>query len=285
MLSEFSKTRAETLNKFNFPEIKLPIGIKILWFDNLNSENIKERDNYTVHSHTFFEIHYVFSGKTSYKCNGEYIEIGKNKALIIPPGVQHTLADCDGELVKTSVGFSVDLKSISVDCFKINNFRIIEFDDEIANNVNYMLKIGENTDFFVPHILSGRILEIIYKTVKLMDIRLPDTEDKGADSRVTQAKEYIENNITEIIKIDDVAKECCLSSKQLGRIFKLHTGITVNEYIVNSKISYSKKLLIRNECSVKEIGYMLGFENESSFVSFFKRHCGITPGVFKKQYS
>jgi AraC-like DNA-binding protein len=47
-------------------------------------------------------------------------------------------------------------------------------------------------------------------------------------------------------------------------------------------VSYAKQLLLEDK-SVKEIGYSLGFDNESGFVSFFKRHCGVSPGVYKKE--
>ena len=81
---------------------------------------------------------------------------------------------------------------------------------------------------------------------------------------------------------DDVAKECSISRKQLDRIFKAETDKTVYDYIVDTKVSYAKQLL-REDKSVKEISYDLGFDNVSGFVSFFGRHCGISPGAYKKE--
>ena len=66
---------------------------------------------------------------------------------------------------------------------------------------------------------------------------------KLLDKRYIDVKEYIDNNKQRIINCEDVAKECFLSAKQLNRVFKNSTGITVFEYIVASKIKYAKQFL------------------------------------------
>jgi AraC-like DNA-binding protein len=43
----------------------------------------------------------------------------------------------------------------------------------------------------------------------------------------------------------------------------------------------SKRLLYFSSLSVKEIGYELGFEDDSYFVRFFKRLTGLTPAQLR----
>ena len=69
--------------------------------------------------------------------------------------------------------------------------------------------------------------------------------------------------------------------KLLNRIFKKYTNKTVHQYITDKKINYAISLLNTNNYSIKEIGYTLGFENQTAFISFFKRHCGKSPGSYK----
>ena len=49
-----------------------------------------------------------------------------------------------------------------------------------------------------------------------------------------------------------------------------------------NKVKKAKRLLLESNLSIKEISFILGFENEGSFILFFKKHCSTTPGSFRK---
>ena len=164
----------------------------------------------------------------------------------------------------------------------MDEYKKFRFSRDICNNVEFILKQSDKDDVFTPTVVSGRLSEIVAEVVRSVNGRLPPASHVIEDPRVTVAKEYIHNNRSRLITGDDVAKECCISRKQLDRIFKSQTDNTVYDHIVETKLSYAKQLLLGDK-SVKEIGYSLGFDNESGFVSFFKRHCGVSPGVYKKE--
>ena len=149
--------------------------------------------------------------------------------------------------------------------------------------MNYILKNSDQRTFFSPAILSGRVLEMIASVCGSLGITLLETTGKDVDSRVLVAKSYIEDHKDQVISCEAVARECCLSLKQLNRIFRMETGSSVFEYITATRVRYARKLLLQGERSIKEIAFLMGFENESSFVSFFKRHCGMPPGIYRKE--
>ena len=144
------------------------------------------------------------------------------------------------------------------------------------------MKQSDRDDVFTPAVVSGRLSEIIAEVVRAVNDKLPPASHVSEDPRVTVAKEYIYNNRGRLITGDDVAKECSISRKQLDRIFKAQTEKTVHDYLTATRVDYAKQLL-QSDKSVKEISYTLGFDSESGFVSFFKRHCGIPPGLYKKE--
>lgn len=282
IMSEFTAQRANAINKMNIPEIELPVSIRILWFDTLTASDVKNRVSAETHSHSFFEIHFVFSGKLYYECDGVAAELCEHQALLISPAVPHKYVRYSKDLCKLSVAFSFLENNSLSRIFNDIKFKKLNFSDDVTENVNFILKQSDKRDVFVPRLISGRILEIIYSVCNALQMRLPEIDDRECDSRVIVAKEYIANNRHRIINCEDVAKECCLSSKQLNRVFKSCTGSSVFEYIISSRIKYAKQLLLQNEYSIKEISFMMGFEDECGFVSFFKRHCGIPPGSFRK---
>ncbi len=282
IISEYTAQRADTIDRMNIPEILMPVGIKILWFYAMIAADVKERVLAETHSHSFFEIHFVFSGDHCYECGGKIVEIRERQALFISPGVPHKYVGYSNDLCKLSLAFAFTENSAISRIFSGIEFEKLNFSDDVAENVNFILKQSDKRDVFAPQLIGGRIVEIIYSVLSSLKLSLPETDDGDCDSRVTVAKDYIAKNRHRIIHCEDVAKECCLSSKQLNRVFRSYTGSSVSEYIVNSRIQYAKQLLLQNKYSIKEIGFMLGFEDECGFISFFKRHCGMPPGSFGK---
>lgn len=279
-LSEYTVRRAEALNELNIPEIESPMNIKILWVDVMNYMNVTSRSYTGIHSHahSFYEIHFVFSGTVFYEYCNTVMELTEGQAVLIPPNVPHRYIKCSDNMRKGALAFAFGNSSFLTD-IGVKHF---EFPDEIAMNMDFILKQSDSKDIFTKSLISGRVLEMIYCVLSCLNVQLPKSGEKGVDSRFLVAKAYIDNNKHRMITSDDVAKECCLSSRQLNRIFKNYTGSSLFEYITDIKMKYAQKLLLKSEHSIKEIGFMLGFENECSFVSFFKRHSGMTTGEFRK---
>ena len=281
---EYTAIRAQKLNKMNIPSIESNIGIKILWFDCVNSGDVSTRIYRGQHSHSFFEMHFIFSGKMTYDCHGKIYELDAGDAIIISPNVSHGLVSFSDDILKLSIAFSINEKANRIR-ISDNPVGFFVFSNDIVECVDYLFKIIERRDIFIPSIVGGRIFEIIYSALKSLQIEIPIFENDGTDPRVAVAKDFINGNKHRLISCEDVAKECCLSVKQTNRIFKKYTGSTLYDYIVSSRLKYAKKLLCENTYSIKEISYMIGFDSESSFISFFKRHCGTPPGAYRKQSS
>ena len=232
------------------------------------------------HQHTFYEIHFVFGGSISYECNNTLYKLNKGEAIIIPALVNHHYVTCSKDIFKTAIAFSADGSTLkTIDTFVIN------IDDIIYENFNNILIQTDKDNIFIPYIISGRTVEILYSVFEKLISAIPKDTSNFKDPRFLVAKAFIENNNCKNISCTEVANECCLSTKQLNRIFKKETEKSVSEYINFTKLKYAKKLLFDKKLSVKEVCFELGFENESSFISFFKRQSGLTPGVFRKQMS
>lgn len=278
IISEYSIKRARALTKLNIPEAEMPANFKILWFDIMTANEISaEHVSLESHSHSFFELLFTVSGKMAYECDGKLFELSPEKATLLPPGVSHKCINYNEDTLKASIAFSLDNSDIL-------SAKLCTLSAASTQNVHYILKNIENKNFLIPAIIGGRICEILFSVFDSLQIPLPLIEKKNTDTRVAVAKSFIDKNKNRIIRTEDVAKECCLSAKQLNRIFKSCAGCSLSEYIANVKIKYSKWLLLNSQYSVKEISFMLGFESECSFVSFFKRHCGMPPGSFKASH-
>ena len=276
-LTEYSKKRSEILNYLNLTDSDSPF--KIQWFELANSKDRVNSFYKGSHSHAFFEIHFVYSGNISYKINGKRFDLTANQAVIIPPKTPHKYLGTDSDFIKASLTFIAEdeiLKSIT-DSIKFN------FNSNITDNTDYILSRAENCDILTISIMKGKIFEILSSAFNALNFPLPNLNTTYKDARLNTAINFINNSINIKITCEDVAKECCLSVKQLDRIFKKHLNTSLHEYIVNTRLKFAKRLINNGEYSFKEIVYKLGFKNESSFNIFFKHHTGFTPGEYRKK--
>lgn len=100
-----------------------------------------------------------------------------------------------------------------------------------------------------------------------------------------KAIKYINSNIKEAITVDSICEYVHMSKYHLCRSFKKATGLTVMNYILNTRITLAKNLLANENISVGEISELCGFSNISVFCRAFKENTSMTPLQYRKQKS
>ena len=80
--------------------------------------------------------------------------------------------------------------------------------------------------------------------------------------------------------LEDLAKLCGVSVRQLTRGFRASRGCSLGDYIEQRRMETAKRLLMAGD-SVKTIAFALGFASPSSFTYSFRRAVGISPTHFR----
>lgn len=99
---------------------------------------------------------------------------------------------------------------------------------------------------------------------------------------VQKAVEYINNHIHEDIRIDSICEAIHVSKFYFCKKFKESTGITVMNYILNTRIVTAKHLLEDTDLPISQISEKCGFSSHSYFCQIFKKTFGMTPRQYKK---
>ena len=94
---------------------------------------------------------------------------------------------------------------------------------------------------------------------------------------IQNAINYIENNITEELDYEAIAKESFSSPFHFQRVFSILCGYTLGEYIRNRRLSLAGTELARGNEKVIDIAYKYGYETPESFAKAFQKFHGITP--------
>ncbi len=97
-----------------------------------------------------------------------------------------------------------------------------------------------------------------------------------------RAVHFMNKNINEKLTIDDLAKQCAVSTTSLKNTFLAFSGLGVHKYFLKLKIARSIVLLSDGH-SISEIAQMLGFSSQAYFSAAFKRETGIAPTKYAKK--
>ena len=114
-------------------------------------------------------------------------------------------------------------------------------------------------------------------------IRSTDLENP-ADRYVRQSAEYIKNNYSQRITVDEIAAHVGLNRSYLSTLFKRETGISLQQYIIDFRIRRAAALLLSTDLSVGDIARSVGYEDPLLFSKIFKNQKGLSPRNYKKVY-
>ena len=73
-----------------------------------------------------------------------------------------------------------------------------------------------------------------------------------------------------------------ISEKKLTQEIKQRTGLTPKVCIDTRVVLEAKRLLSYSSLSVKELSFILGFEEPTNFIKYFRKHTQLTPQVFRE---
>jgi transcriptional regulator GlxA family with amidase domain len=95
--------------------------------------------------------------------------------------------------------------------------------------------------------------------------------------RLNNIYQYILNNFTEEVSLDQAAEIAHLTPPAFCRYFKTRTRKTFSRFLLELRTAHAAKLLTESSKTVAEICYESGFNNFSNFNRHFKNIIGRTP--------
>ena len=98
--------------------------------------------------------------------------------------------------------------------------------------------------------------------------------------RIVQSKLFIDDNFTKDIDLECIADQAYFSKFHFIRLFKKVYGKTPHQYLSFVRIEKAKQLL-KEDISVTQVCFAVGFDSVSSFIGLFKRMVGQTPLAFQ----
>ncbi|ENH97910.1 HTH-type transcriptional regulator YesS [Gracilibacillus halophilus YIM-C55.5] len=101
---------------------------------------------------------------------------------------------------------------------------------------------------------------------------------------VEQTLQYMKKYYMEDISLESCADFVHTTPYSLSKAFKNILGINFIDYLTNMRLDQAKRLLIESNVKISHIAEQVGYRH-SYFNRIFKKHVGVPPSQFRKQYA
>ncbi|MBF9033177.1 helix-turn-helix domain-containing protein [Rhodobacterales bacterium HKCCE2091] len=105
------------------------------------------------------------------------------------------------------------------------------------------------------------------------------------NSIVSNAIEYMRENLDQPIRLSDIADAINRSSSHLAREFRAGTGLPPHQFLIKLRVEVARDLLEKTHLPIAEIAFECGFSHQEHMTRQFRRHCGTTPAAYRRMKS
>ena len=132
---------------------------------------------------------------------------------------------------------------------------------------------------YLSRLLSARLLRRYSRR---------SVRDESADGALSRAQmrrieDFIEENLSSSLSLEDLARACNLSPSYFARRFKSATGVPPHQYLIQKRVERAKRLL-RGSLPIIEVALECGFSHQEHLTNVFRRATGQTPAVFRRAH-
>lgn len=286
-------------DKIKFNNIQFPINVSFKCVKGMGYSLPLE---YCRHGwHEEIEIKYFLKGSAKIQIGDRLIEAGVGDAVIVNPCETHCFLyvepGTEYHIAMFNVKFFKSLFEQLLFVNKNSNKYLLFFDGKIKFN---RLLTNESSKtvvkLFFEEITKQNIdseLPVISIIMYLLSTLLGNEIDVSVQEsasekikefqKIVPAFNYISENLaSDQLTLEKLSSICNFHPNYFSRLFKSIMNVNVQTYINNLRINKAETLLLTTELKMKNIGELVGFDDESYFMRWFKKNKNVSPGRFRK---
>lgn len=241
----------------------------------------KELREYVPHAHQVWELIFLKTGNISYMVNGKVYHPDENSLIISRPREYHSICVRDDKpYARYNIQISPDMLSRDIGEQLSDGIDVINFDGnemvcDLFPKLSYYRECFEGDTM---KRLTLHISEEILCNAVLFSKSLASENMYTVNPIIQQAIQYIIDNITQPLKVDDVAKYLYVTKAHLHNLFLRHLKTTPRKFIVTKKLLLAQRDL-RSGMKATKVYANYGFSDYSCFFRHYTKYFGHTPSA------
>ena len=223
------------------------------------------------HRHERASFSFVASGRYE-ECIGRQAHSRTTSTLIYhPAGERHAVAfDSDTRII--SIEFRGHPMSDSLDRSLSHRSALVAW---LGSRLERELtRFDTASDLAIDGLISEMLAE--GSRAKVL------SADKRSSAWLARATDFLHDNFTNALSLDEVADTAGVHSAHLSRVFRQKMGCTVGEYVRRLRFEFACQQILSTERRLCEVALDAGFADQSHFNRIFRSRMGIAPDAYRK---
>jgi len=108
-------------------------------------------------------------------------------------------------------------------------------------------------------------------------------KERGSEHPLIQVECFLKDNYSKSLTVKEIAEHFYINPVYLGQAFIKKNGISILEYIHNSRIEQAKKRLIETGETVRKIAENVGYVHYHHFLREFEKRTALKPVAYRNQ--
>lgn len=254
------------------------------------------------HNHNFYELIFIEQGKGKHTLNEVTFPYKKGDVFLLAPDDAHQF-QIEKKTTFTFVKFTEQIFLEKLDGSKQSKWSdkiravlqrhratpgsIMHNPDDRQNAFSLLKVLKEE---FVKTCTYSReaALELFGALMIIIARNMDQCKQQGYISnnreveKVNAILSYIRlhTHDSERMNLHNMANEFAMSPNYISIYVKKHTGISIQQHIIQTKMKTAEQLLKQSHLNINEIAERLGFTDASHFNKLFKKYKSINPSAF-----
>jgi AraC family transcriptional regulator len=135
--------------------------------------------------------------------------------------------------------------------------------------------------------LDDLVLQLVEKVMFTLGNKpqievLPEGLKRHHLSTIEKARDFLFQNFSQNISLQQLADYCCVSLFHFSRIFKNVMSVSPHQYLSELRLNQAQLLLQSTQLSVTEVGFQSGFNSLEHFTTMFRQRFKCNPTELRK---
>ncbi len=130
------------------------------------------------------------------------------------------------------------------------------------------------------------VLSVTYRIMHELYVNFSDNIPQASkDTKISKIIEYIDDNYSDNLQLNDIADRFGLSVQYLSKLFKSYTGETFTDFYDELRVTRSLHDLTHTQDKIIDIAYKHGFPNNNAYTHAFRKVIKMLPSDMRKKHA
>ena len=276
-------------------DAQTPLGLELAYLDveDVSDELLIKSNKNMAHRDDYYMFFIVETSEAVFTIDFEEMQVTASAVLYVRPGQVHYVPS-----IRKTKGWILIIDSMLVDKAFKNMFdgqfltqRPVVIDTPALNRMGETARLLQTVIQMKSTAFSnGIILNLASAFIGMIAEQYADKQAnlqryKSRSALIThQFKKLLTKNYKTLKSPIQYAETLNYSLSHLNESVKDITGFPVSYWIHQQVVLEAKRLLYYTDMDVKEIAFMLGYEDHTYFTRLFSKVVGMSPGAFRRKF-